>query len=75
MSRTVEAIYEDGVFKPLQKIAIKEHEKVEITVFSKEEWQSRFKNLITRVREKSASYSAAEIESDIVEGIKEKLDP
>jgi predicted DNA-binding antitoxin AbrB/MazE fold protein len=28
MTKTVEAIYEDGVLKPLQKIDLKEHEKV-----------------------------------------------
>lgn len=28
MTKTIEAIYEDGVLKPLQKIDLKEHEKV-----------------------------------------------
>ncbi|MBI3399555.1 MAG: antitoxin family protein [Deltaproteobacteria bacterium] len=35
MHRIIEAIYENGVFKPLQKIDIKEHEKVGIKVFLK----------------------------------------
>ncbi len=32
MAKIVEAIYENGVFKPLGKIHIKEHEKVKITI-------------------------------------------
>jgi len=30
MPRTIEAIYEDGVLKPLDTLALKEHEKVKI---------------------------------------------
>ena len=32
MTLTVEAIYENGVLKPLQPLPFKEHEKVRITV-------------------------------------------
>jgi predicted DNA-binding antitoxin AbrB/MazE fold protein len=32
MSQTIEAIYEDGVLKPLGKLALGEHEKVQVTV-------------------------------------------
>ncbi len=32
MTLTVEAIYENGVLKPLQSLPFKEHEKVRITV-------------------------------------------
>ena len=32
MAKTVEAIFENGVFKPLGKKHIKEHEKVKITI-------------------------------------------
>jgi predicted DNA-binding antitoxin AbrB/MazE fold protein len=28
MAKTIEAIFENGVFKPLEKVDIKEHEKV-----------------------------------------------
>ena len=30
MSKIIEAVYEDGVFKPLQKVELKEGEKVKI---------------------------------------------
>ena len=32
MSLTVEAIYQDGVFKPLQKLALPNNQKVKITI-------------------------------------------
>ncbi len=36
MSQTVTAIYEDGVFKPLQKVNIKPHQEIELTISTKE---------------------------------------
>ncbi len=71
MPRTIEAIYEEGVFKPLQKIDIKEHERVEIRILSKDEWQKRFNSLIEKIHKKSAQYSTEEIEADIAKAIKE----
>lgn len=32
MSQTIQAIYEDGVLKPLGKLSLGEHEKVQLTV-------------------------------------------
>ncbi|MBI5682416.1 MAG: antitoxin family protein [Deltaproteobacteria bacterium] len=32
MPRTIEAIYEDGVFKPVKKVKLSEHERVELTI-------------------------------------------
>ena len=40
MSKTVEAIFENGVFKPLEKIHIKEHEKVTLILPGANEYQS-----------------------------------
>jgi len=37
MPKTIEAIYEGGVFKPLKKIRLNEHQKVELNVFTKDE--------------------------------------
>lgn len=37
MPKTIEAIYEDGVFKPLKKIRLTEHQKVELNIFTKDE--------------------------------------
>ena len=35
--RTIEAIYEDGVFKPLKKIRMNERQKVQLNVYTKDE--------------------------------------
>jgi len=37
MPKTIEAIYEDGVFKPIKKIRLREHEKVELSVLTESE--------------------------------------
>ena len=37
MPKTVEAIYEDGVLKPLKKIRLTEHQKVELNIFTEDE--------------------------------------
>ncbi len=71
MSKTIEAIFENGVFKPLQKVDLKDHEQVEIKVVPKGEWERRFNLLIGKIQKKSVKYSVEEIESDISQAIKE----
>lgn len=71
MSQVMEAIFENGVFKPLQRVEAREHEKVEIKIFSHDEWQSRFNRIIEKIQKKAAQYKAEEIESDISEAIRE----
>lgn len=38
MTVTIEAIYENGVLKPIQPLALKEHETVQVTVQTKRNW-------------------------------------
>ena len=71
MSRIIDAIYENGVFKPLQDVEVKEHEKVTIKIISLDDWQKRFRCIIEKIHEKSARYTLDEIESDIAHSIKE----
>ena len=71
MSKVIDAIFEDGVFKPLQDIQIKEHERVEIKIISLDEWQTRFSRIINKIHKKAAQYTPEEIESDITQAIKE----
>ncbi len=71
MPRAIEAVYEDGVFKPLEKIDLKDHERVELKVFPKDEWQLRFHKLIKSIQKKSVKYSEEEIDADIIGAIKE----
>ena len=47
MPKTIEAIYEDGVFKPLTKPRLKDHEKVELTIATKSETDEAVKNVLS----------------------------
>jgi predicted DNA-binding antitoxin AbrB/MazE fold protein len=79
MSKKIEAVYENGVFKPLEVVEIREHEKVAIKVVSHDEWQKRFDSIIKKIHKKTAQYShkktaqysSEEIEGDIAQAVKE----
>lgn len=38
MSQVINVIYENGVFRPLEKITIKEHEKIKIIIANEHEY-------------------------------------
>jgi predicted DNA-binding antitoxin AbrB/MazE fold protein len=71
MSKVIDAVYENGVFKPLEKVDIKEHEKVEIKIVSRNDWQLRFDRIIGKIHKKSSQFSPEEIETDIAKAIEE----
>ena len=71
MSKVIDAVYENGVFKPLEKVDIKEHEKVEIKIVSRNDWQLRFDRIIGKIHKKSSQFSPEEIEADIATAIQE----
>lgn len=71
MTKVIDAVYEDGVFKPLESIKMKDHEKVIIKVISHKEWESRFETALKKIRKKTSKYSSEEIESDIVQAVSE----
>jgi len=70
MSQVITAIFENGVFKPMQNVEVKEHEEVTIKVVSVNDWQIRFDRITERIHKKTALYSPTEIESDIVQAVK-----
>ena len=41
MTITIDAIYENGVLRPIQPLALKEQEQVRVTVESKTSWAER----------------------------------
>ncbi|MHB8091819.1 MAG: antitoxin family protein [Syntrophales bacterium] len=71
MQQVFTAVFENGVFKPIQHIEMKEHEEVTMKVVSRDDWQSRFDRIIKKIHQKSTLQSSAEIESDIVRAIAE----
>lgn len=71
MPKVIDAVFEDGVFKPLEKVKVKEHEKVTIKIIPHDEWQKQFSRIIKKIHKKTAKFSPEEIEADITEAIKE----
>ena len=71
MSQIIDAIYEDGVFKPSQHVDVKEHEKVAIKVVPIDEWQERFNKIIKKLHDRAVHYTPEEIEKDISYAVKE----
>jgi predicted DNA-binding antitoxin AbrB/MazE fold protein len=71
MSDIIDAVFENGVFKPLQKVRIKEHQKVALKIVTQDAWDKRFDRIINKIHKKTSRYSSEEIESDISRAIKE----
>lgn len=65
MSKVINAIYEDKVFKPLQRVDLPEHEKVEIVIRTEFEWKNSFEGLLKRIHSRTRKYSSEEMEADI----------
>ncbi|MBF0560058.1 MAG: antitoxin family protein [Nitrospirae bacterium] len=71
MFKTIDAIYEDGVFKPLKKLRLRDKQQVQIQILSDRDWQRKFDRSLKAIRSKTAMFSTKEIESDIKDAIKE----
>ena len=65
MSLSVEAIYENGVFKPLEKIDLKEKEKVIIDINLKNKLKKRLKSITESIYLRTQKFDSKEIENDI----------
>ncbi len=70
MERLINAVFENGVFRPMQDVQVREHEKVTIKIVSNDDWQRRFDCIIEKIHQKAAHYNADEIEADIITEIK-----
>lgn len=71
MSKVIDAVFENGVFRPVKRIRLKEKQQVQIQILSNDDWQERFDRALRSIRSKTAGYSTEEIEADIEEAIKE----
>ena len=71
MSKVIEAVFENGVLKPVKKLRLKDKQQVKIQILNDEDWQKRFDRVLKSIRNKAARFSPEEIEADIEEAIKE----
>ena len=65
MPEVITAIYERGVFKPLQEIILREHQRVKLILEPNIRWHREFRNLLERIHNRTAKFTSAEIEKDI----------
>ena len=71
MAKTINAIYENGVFKPLEPISLKEHERVTLDINLEEQLRMQLEKLTEEIYKRTDKYSAKEIEDNITEAFKE----
>jgi predicted DNA-binding antitoxin AbrB/MazE fold protein len=71
MSKVIEAVFENGVLKPVKKLRLKDKQQVKIQILNDDDWQERFDRSLKSIRGKAARFSPEEIEADIEEAIKE----
>ena len=65
MPLTVEAIYENGVLRPVQPLPLKEHEHVQLTVETKSNWVEETAGIMGfQGTEEEADYFAMDPELD-----------
>ena len=48
MTKTIEAVYEDGVFKPIKKVKLPEHERFKLTITPVVEDEETIKKIVER---------------------------
>jgi predicted DNA-binding antitoxin AbrB/MazE fold protein len=71
MSKVIDAVYENGVFKPSQKVRLKNKQRVQIKILPDEDWQKRFDRVINSIRKKTSRFAPAEVQADVQKAIKE----
>ncbi len=71
MPKTINAIYENGVFKPLEPISLSEHEKVRLDINLDERLRKQLKELTEDIYKRTDKYSSEEIEANITEAYRE----
>ena len=49
MSKVIDVVYEDGVFKPLEKVHVSEHKKLKIKIYTEDEAPVKKKNSLAGI--------------------------
>ena len=73
MSTAIDAIYEKGVFKPIEHIKLREYQQVQVIInsFDATKWESEFKTLLEEIHRHTIKFSSTKIEDDITFASKE----
>lgn len=65
MPKTIEAVYEDGVFKPLDQVPLPEHSRICLTLSPPKDWSEKFRRLLKKVHQRTKDIPPEAIERDI----------
>lgn len=71
MPKTINAIYEDGVFKPLEPISLTDHERVMLDINLDDRLRKQLEDLTESIYKRTDKYSSEEIEANITEAYRE----
>lgn len=65
MPKTIEAIYENGVFKPLGPVPLPERSRIRLMLSPPKDWEEKFRRLLNKVHQRTKGISPETIERDI----------
>ena len=71
MSKVIDAVYENGVLRPVKKLRLKDKQQVQIQILNDEDWRIRFDRALKAIRAKTARFSTEEIEADVEKAVRE----
>lgn len=64
MPKTVTAVYENGVFKPIKKLGLHEHQKVELDIYTEEETDNAIKTALSIIGIGKSSFKDTALKHD-----------
>jgi predicted DNA-binding antitoxin AbrB/MazE fold protein len=64
---TFDAVFENGVFKPLQPLHLKERSRVKLSLCRGTEWRRDFERLLRRMKLRTRSIPRSQIEKEITQ--------
>jgi predicted DNA-binding antitoxin AbrB/MazE fold protein len=62
---TFQAIFENGVLRPLRPLRIREKSQVTVTLCSETQWRSQFDRLLRKMRARTKTVGQREIETEV----------
>ena len=56
-AKQITVIYENGVFKPLEEVDVKEHEKLIVTLYPDAQWRKEVNALFKKIHKRTKKFS------------------
>ena len=65
VEKTVRAVYEKGVLRPLRPLRLKEQSRVLITLYPERQWRKEFDRLLRKMKARTKTIPQDVIESEV----------